>query len=178
MPARFRITDIEHFSERNIFFDTNILLYLFWPIQPYWETRYESVYNVLLKNNCSMYIDFTVISEFVNKAISIEYGIYLAINKLDRQSFTYKRFRNSVDGQQCIADVYSLVKTIILYDFQITGKYFDEKDINQFLSLNQLDFSDKAIESLCQEHGFVLLTNDRDFQNSNIDILSENKKLV
>jgi len=38
--------------------------------------------------------------------------------------------------------------------------------------INNLDFSDKAIVKICDKNQFVLLTNDLDFKNENIDILS------
>jgi predicted nucleic acid-binding protein len=178
MPLRFRINDISQFKQRSIFFDANILLYLFWSTNLDWEKTYSSVYNSLIKNNCSMYVDFIVISEVVNRAIRIEYWKHLNINNLNGNRFKYKSYRNSDDGEKAISDVYNLIQEKILCDFQIIGKNFAKKDIIKFLNLNQLDFSDKAIELICRENNFVLLTNDSDFKNSDIDILSENYQLV
>ena len=120
-----------------------------------------------------MHVDFIVLSEFVNRAIRIEYENYKNTNGFCK----YKQFRNSQDGQQTISDVYNTIKSAIIGSFQVSGKCFDEGDINQFLSLDRLDFSDKAIELICQENNFILLTNDGDFRNSSLDILSENRSL-
>ena len=43
--------------------------------------------------------------------------------------------------------------------------------------VDSLDFTDKAIERVCSENSFVLLTNDKDFKDSTIDILSCNRNL-
>ena len=43
--------------------------------------------------------------------------------------------------------------------------------------VDELDFSDKAIIRICEDNQFILLTNDTDFKNSNIDIISCHKKM-
>ena len=40
--------------------------------------------------------------------------------------------------------------------------------------IDELDFVDKSTVSIFQENSFVLLTNDKDFRNSDIDILTGN----
>ena len=61
--------------------------------------------------------------------------------------------------------------------FQLDGKIYGKEDIHAMLSPTNQDFTDKAIINLCQEKHFVLLTNDRDFANADLEILSANKKL-
>jgi len=39
-----------------------------------------------------------------------------------------------------------------------------------FLVVEELDFVDKATVSICAENSLVLLTNDKDFKNSGLDI--------
>ena len=180
MADRFRTIDIPQISQRGIFFDANILLYLFWPTRSVFARTYSSLYRVLMNNNVQMYVDFIVISEVVNRAIRIEYYNYTNTNTngVNRNSFSFKNYRNCSAGQQTVLDVYNIIKSDIISNFQVSGKCFDESDINHFLSLNLLDFSDKAIELICMENNFVLLTNDSDFRNSSLDILSENTNLT
>ncbi|SFD85961.1 STAS-like domain-containing protein [Thermophagus xiamenensis] len=40
------------------------------------------------------------------------------------------------------------------------------------------DFVDKATVSICSENNLVLLTNDRDFKNSGLDILTGNPRIL
>ena len=49
--------------------------------------------------------------------------------------------------------------------------------LEELLVVDELDFNDKIIFSLCKEKNMVLLTNDSDFVQSDIDILSANPKL-
>ena len=44
------------------------------------------------------------------------------------------------------------------------------------LNVDSLDFNDKAIQSVCAKNNFVLLTNDIDYKETSLDILSANKK--
>jgi len=178
MPARYRTNNIPQISQRGIFFDANILIYLFWPTKAQWERKYSSIYGVLVRSNAQMYVDFIVLSEVINRAIRFEYKNYLKAHNLNSDSFIFKQYRNSLDGQQSISDVYDIVKTDILGHFNIAGKYFQEVDITQLLSDTEIDLNDKAIELICQENNFILLTNDGDFRNSSLDILSENTNLT
>lgn len=54
---------------------------------------------------------------------------------------------------------------------QLAGKDF-------FVDANELDFVDKAIVSLCKENNLVLLTNDKDFKNADLDILTANTSIL
>jgi predicted nuclease of predicted toxin-antitoxin system len=44
--------------------------------------------------------------------------------------------------------------------------------------MDALDFLDKGILKTCQDNNFVLLTNDKDFKNANIDILTGNPYIL
>lgn len=56
------------------------------------------------------------------------------------------------------------------------GKVFNEPDICA-IDLANADFNDELIIQTCQEHQCVLVTNDADFKEANIDILTANNKL-
>jgi len=73
MTKRYNLTEIYRLNKRRIFFDANILIYLFWPTNSYWERQYSTIYNRLLQQKNDMIADFIVISEVINRAIRIEY---------------------------------------------------------------------------------------------------------
>jgi len=50
--------------------------------------------------------------------------------------------------------------------------------VKNFLNVDNLDFNDKGILKICQENKFVLLTDDGDYKNSDIDILTCNKQIL
>jgi predicted nucleic acid-binding protein len=171
-------SDISQITDRRIFFDANVLLYLFWPVQSYWLNIYSSIYSDILAHNMQSHVNFTVISEVVNRATRIEYEYFLRRNGLDRSSLSFKQYRNCKEGQQTIFDIYRIIEADIICKFTITGRAFTDNDISNMLSTSDMDINDKAIEHICLENNFILLTNDSDFRNSCIDILSGNSNLI
>jgi predicted nucleic acid-binding protein len=179
MAVRYSSSEIGSLAQKPIFFDTNIILYLFWPSgsQP-WENSYASIFGSLLRQGNDMFVDFIVISEVINRAVRIEYEKHLQANNFSKISLPFKQFRNNPDGQSVLNDIYQTIQGKILNRFQISGKIFRQSDIEKFLQTDSLDFSDKGIISICNDNDFVLLTNDKDFSNSNLDILTVNPAIL
>jgi predicted nucleic acid-binding protein len=178
MAKFYNSSEIHSLNERQIFFDANILLYIFWPTDYRWAKQYSTIFNRLLKQKNEMAVDFIVISEVVNRAVRIEYEKHLQANNTPRKKLPFKKYRDSQDGQEALNDVYQIVKKNIVSKFSIAGKAFTKSDIENFLHIDSLDFSDKGIAAICKEHGFVLLTNDKDFADSDLEILTSNLGLL
>ncbi len=179
MANRYLLNQIEEISNRKIFFDANVLIYLFWPSgQHNWERNYSKAFSILLRKKNKLYVDFLVISEIINRAHRIEYEKYLCNNNLKRQKFSYKKFRDSKEGKDVLSDINLVVKDSILKRFYVATKTFNKEEIKNFLIVESLDFIDKAILKICIENDYVLFTNDKDYKNSNVDILSSNPAIV
>jgi len=177
MSNRYNLSNIADINDKKIFFDTNILLYLFWATGSSWEKTYANLYSRLNHQNNSYVIDFLVISEFINRAIKMEYQNYLDENGLTSKEYKYKDYRDSQDGKEALKDIYTIVSSEILDSFEVVEKAYSSDAISSMFIVDNLDFTDKAIEKICSENSFILLTNDRDFKDSRIDILSCNKNL-
>jgi predicted nucleic acid-binding protein len=168
MTTKYSLSDVSHLIDRDIFVDANVLIYLFWSTGSIrWEIDYATAYSSLLKQGNTLYIDFLVISEVINQMLRIEY-------KKKQSSVSFKQFRDSPDGQQVLSNIYLIVETQILNQFNVIDKSFSKNDIQSFLKIDSLDFIDKGILNICQDNNFVLLTNDKDFKNANIDLLTCN----
>ena len=179
MSKRYSKDQLSNIKGKRIFFDANILIYLFWSTgAQYFEREYSSIFSSLLKMDTALYVDFIIVSEFVNRAIKLEYNNQLWKTNQESKDYSYKRYRDSEDGKEMLADIYKIIEGSILDKFQVTGKEFNKMEIREFLQVDCLDFSDKAIELICKENDYVLLTNDNDFRNSDIDILSMNNSLL
>jgi predicted nucleic acid-binding protein len=178
MAKFYNSSEIHSLNKRQIFFDANILLYIFWPTGSGWTKPYSTIFNRLLKQKNEMAVDFIVISEVVNRAVRIEYEKHLQTNNTPKENLPFKKYRDSQDGQEALNDVYEIVKKNIVSKFSIAGKAFTKSDIENFLHIDSLDFSDKGIAAICKEHGFVLLTNDKDFADSDLEILTSNPGLL
>jgi len=159
MAVKYKLQDLPNLSDKKIFVDANVLIYLFWPTGAnHWERN-------------QMLIDFCVLSEVVNHMMRIEH------NKLQTMA-PYKDFRDSQEGRDALLDIYFIVKEHILKIFNIVGKIYGQKEIENFLIVDELDFVDKSIINICKENDFVLLTNDKDFRDTDIDILTDNIHLL
>lgn len=175
MATKYSTQNISAVINRKVFFDANILIYVFWPSgAQHWENIYSAAYAKLLRQGNEMLVDFIVISEIVNRAIRLEHEKFLIANNLNRNNLPFKRYRNSNEGKTALADIYLMIETDILSSFTIVGKSFTKQEINSFLSVDSLDFGDKAILLICQENTCILLTNDIDYKTSDIDILTSN----
>ena len=176
MAGRYTLQNYTQIKDRDIFFDANIILYLYWATgNRHWTNKYSSLYKLLLNQGNRMYINFLVISEVVNRAIRIEHDKY---NKIQKTEIGYKKYRDSDAGVEALDDIYTLLEDDILTHFNIVDDGYDKSDIIEFLNVDNLDFGDKAIEKSCNDRNMVLLTNDADFRDSKIDILSVNYKLL
>lgn len=176
MSLRITPTNIAAVQGRPLFFDANVLLYLFGSTSSTWANTYSSVFSQCLKMGNDLCVDVTVLSEFINRFLRIEYENYLRTNGLNGQQIKFKDFRSQSEGVQASQDVETIVKGRILNKFALVGKLFDVADINA-ISLVNCDFNDELIVKTCQQHQCVLVTNDADFSGANIDILSANKNL-
>jgi len=179
MAANYRLQDFSQLAGRDVFVDAMVLIYLFWPTgQHNFEQNYAWVFRNLLRQGNNLIVDFLMISEIVNRVIKSEYEKHLLANSLTKAQLKYKDFRNSHDGQDALNDIYLIVKNDILNHFRVIGKAFERQDIESFLIVDELDFVDKATVSICAENNMVLLTNDKDFKNSGLDILTGNPHIL
>jgi len=168
MAIRYKLDDIPKLLDRKFFVDANVLIYLFWSTGSIkWEIEYSTVFSSLLKQSNKLYVDFLVIAEVINQMLKTEH-------KKNFSTLLFKQFRDSTDGQQVLSDIYLIVENQILTQFEVTGNSFSKTDILNFLKVDSLDFLDKGILKTCQDNGFILLTNDKDFKNADIDILTCN----
>ena len=179
MATKYSTQNIPAVIDRKVFFDANILIYIFWPSgSQYWENIYSATYARLVRQGNEMLVDFIVISEIVNRAIRLEYDKFLIANTLTRSTVSFKKYRNSADGHTALTDIYLMVETDILNSFTVVGKSFTKQEINSLLTFDTLDFGDKAILLTCQENECILITNDVDYKTSNIDILTSNQSIL
>ncbi len=173
MKNRYSVNEIPYLKNKKIFFDANVLIYVFWPTTPdnTKAKNYLNVFSKLLKNNISMFIDFIVLSEVINRILKIEYN-----NISNHEKENFKEFRNSIQGREIISTLYTQIKNKIIPNFSIIGKIFTKENLENFLENFSLDFNDNAIVSICKDNNFILCTNDFDFANEDIDILTANPK--
>lgn len=174
MAAKYKLQDFSQVIDRDIFVDANVMMYLFWPTgQHNFENNYAKVFSNLLKQKNRLFIDFLIISEVINRVLRNELQRLQILQRI-APSTKFKDFRNSTDGSQTLDDIYTIFQKTILKYFEVVESSFSKTEIEKYFTLDELDMIDKGIVTTCKKYNFILLTNDKDFKNSDIDILSGN----
>lgn len=173
MKMRYTASNIPSLRNRTVFFDANLLIYIYWPTSPDAEevTDYGSIMASLIKNNITLVINEIVLSEVINRVLRFEFY------KSDFPKEQFKEFRDSEEGQLVQKDIYEIIRNKILSRFQVTSESFSKEELNSILTVTKLDYNDKLIELCCKKNNMILLTHDSDFFSSDLDILSANKKI-
>ncbi|MDR2907481.1 MAG: hypothetical protein LBU91_05790 [Bacteroidales bacterium] len=170
MATIYNIKDLPKLADREIFVDANVLIYLNWSSgsaqSMKWEVEYAELFSKLKHQSNQLCIDFLVVSEVVNRMFKTEW------KKRFSHIDNYKHFRDSVEGRQALTDIYLVVEEQVLSQFNVVGKVFSKDDIVNFFTIDTLDFMDKGIADICKENNYVLLTNDKDYQCADIEILT------
>ena len=174
MKERLRCSDIASCSSGKIFFDTNIILSLFTSLTVRQNANeYSKFFGECVKLNKALYIDTHVLSEFVNAYLRFEYKKYLKSHKIDSTKCSFKDYRGRQEGIDAMNAAEAVVKNRLLKKFTLAGKQFCCADISSF-SFVGADFNDLIITEICKEHDLVLATDDGDFLNADISVISEN----
>jgi predicted nucleic acid-binding protein len=174
MTSVYSTRNLSKVREREIFFDANVLIYIFWPTRNSRDKYYTSAFNYILKQGNPILIDFNIVSEVVNRVFKLAYEKH--VNK--KGWLRIKEYRNRQEGKDKLNEIFITIKDDILTRFDVVGKGFSKSDIDSFLVVDTLDFNDKGIVSICKENNFVLLTNDQDFIGTDIDILTSNPAIL
>lgn len=178
--GRYSLEKISTLPKRNIFFDANILIHLFWPTitNSVVSNKYSTAFRSLLNVKFTLVTSSLIISEVINRCLRIEYSKFLTLNELTIQSFPFKEYRKSEQGILAQKDVFIIIKDQVLKFLHITDKSYKNKEIFELLKVDQLDFNDKLILSNCIDCDYLLFTHDEDFKNSPIDILTLNTAIL
>ena len=107
MAIRYTSNNISNISN-SVFFDANILIYLFWPSpsRNNLSEKYARIFAALLKKNISLYTNTFVISEVINRILRIEWD-----NQTSKK-INFKDFRNSECGKTVQKDVFDIIKKL------------------------------------------------------------------
>ncbi|MDR1285423.1 MAG: PIN domain-containing protein [Campylobacteraceae bacterium] len=151
-------------KDYKIFFDANILIFLFAPsfISTKKHKQYSYIFNILLENKNEIYVNSVVISEFINRCLRIDFEKKFP-NKSKRN---YKKdYRNSNDYKEIFNIILKqLEKFFQLGAIQINDN-FSTFNISKECKNTNLDFNDLIIAKNVLDNNLKLLTDDKDFNN-------------
>ncbi len=158
-------------------FDTNVWIHIQSPYSnPYSAeaTEYSKLYKHILEDGGTVHITPTIISEFVNHVLKTNFfveknnGNFRGSFKDYRQTQAYEEDATYVSGwlESFIADCQIIPMNYTCAQYEAFA--------NQ-LGRTSLDFSDLIIVAECSCHNMTLVTHDKDFEGTGIDIISANR---
>ena len=157
--------------------DTNIWIYIFCPQNPndpHVEV-YSQAFSSILKTKGRIYINSLITSEFINTSARIQFNLQKTNGFQD-----FKAFRKSTAFKPIAFNIASDLKSVMEHSFRIESN-FKELDINTLINEykeGNCDFNDQMITELCKHNGLTLVTNDSDFYDHNIPIITANPRLL
>jgi len=179
MSTYITTEDIKDLDNPKIYFDANIWMFNYCQLGNYSEQKqslYSSAFSTVLNKQFSIYTTFTTISEFINRYLRLAGYEYKAAFKIE--PYDYKRdFRGTEEFNNALADVKKFVKKILKYS-EVVNYPHSTDSLKLFLndSNKDIDFNDQEIVALCKQEGLYLLTDDGDFVDSDIPVISSNGK--
>jgi len=168
---RYGVRQIEEIKHRKLFFDTNALLIIYGNARSHHprSAHYAKMLAKLLAYRMTFHVNEIVLSEF-----------YYASLKHEREASNFqfvKDFRNSEAGirsrEKIFAGIADMLRQFTFVPYNLTPD-----DIAGLLKIDSLDFNDKLIVETCRKNNFVLVTDDADFKDAPVDILSVNHALI
>lgn len=173
-------------SKDRLFLDTNVLLWIYGrqvPSKAKDETEEDARYNKLYTDadkmirakNSAVYFNTVVISEFATVSMRKRFG---------RQQLKKLQQKKEKDSGLCSA-AEDVRKDVVLILSRENGHLLDDS-FSKVMLLEVFDefvqksaeFNDLIIARMCRNHGLTLMTDDVDFANRGIPILTANENML
>lgn len=172
------IRDYKFLADDHLLLDANVWLYTFGP-SDFRSGDKHHIYNdaltEIVKNNCKLYLILPILSEYIYRYLDKQLrlnGITKDDLKAFRKTDTYKDITKMIEAD--VNEILNLVKCCNT-TFE-NGKAYDLLD--EFLGC-VLDFNDVIIEDFCKSNPQIrFITNDGDFKNCSIPIITANKNML
>jgi predicted nucleic acid-binding protein len=158
--------------------DANVWLYIYGPQAP-GDRRardYSQALKWILKAGSTMFVDVLVLSEFVNRYARLEFGLW----KQTSGTAEFKDYRTHRDFRPVGKAITAALRSILKQTRRIeTG--LESIDTHSFLNHYEAqcpDFNDQLLVELCRRNALKLVTHDGDFKNSDIPVITANRRLL
>jgi predicted nucleic acid-binding protein len=182
MKMKSRAEDIRSYvfePTDELLLDANIWLFVYGPGKPGdWRVAvYSRALDKILRAKSRIYIDVLIVSEFINAYARIKYHIQ-CLDPSTRPHF--KQFRQSADFKSVAQDVAADVRRVLQHCTRVESG-FAALDINALIAeyeKGDSDFNDQILADLCKSKGLKLVTDDRDFKDRDLTVVTANRHLL
>lgn len=165
----------------NILLDTNILLALFYSLDfESTGSKYETLFENLIKEKSRLLISSIQISEFINRCIRFQFKLYQ--NAIKNNSLEFKKdYRSTDDYRKKMNAILDIIKTDISGNFTFIDDGFSQMCHQKiFIYGFSYDFNDSLLVEIARQHKAILVTEDADYANygNDFQIVTSNKFLL
>lgn len=182
MTVVTKITHINDYSPNvgdRLFFDANIWLAIYGPSPAHWtQTPCSSLFYKLIKNNIDIYTNSLIISEVVNSWARLEFNQQRTV--LNFKTNEFKKFRETPEYLNVAEEISINIEKILRWSkrFDSGLESIDMEIINSKYKSGTYDFNDLIFREICKANNFILVTNDRDFCTTDVNILTANSNML
>lgn len=165
------------FENEFVLFDTNIWIAIYGNDPRPAKQVYSDFYSSLLKAGNTVVVNEQVISEFFNRVCKIEYESLFGTKEW--QSYKARR-KNDESFKARVAAVRDICLDI-LSDCTYQQSNLQQDCLEENLGLvvgGELDLTDAALVSECTSGGYILVSDDGDFESSDIKFVTGNQRVL
>lgn len=174
---------IKEIGDCKVFLDTNIWLLLegvngFTASRK--QQRYERAYSYLMNNGNTLITNEYVLSEICNRSVKLAYELAKKSSGLGDKFMRYKEFRGT-DKFGTALEVARDTCLNILSDCEFCScndKHYSIETVLHDFARGKMDFSDILITSHCASEKYALMTDDGDYADCAINIVTANRRLL
>lgn len=169
---------MDNYSPSNgdmLFFDANVWLAIYGPSPTYWaQSPCSSLFYKSIKNNIDIYINSLILSEVVNTWARLEF--HQQRIQLGFKPNEFKMFRETPQFLDVAEDICINIEKILRWSkrFDSCLESIDMEIIISKYGSGTYDFNDLVFGEICKANDFILVTNDRDFCTTDVNILTAN----
>lgn len=159
-------------SEDKILVDANILLFVFCPLSTN-ENKidtYTDMLQALNDSNSKLYLCSTVVSEFINRWLRLDFKKHMQ-DKDNSKDFK-KDYRKSARYKTVIQQILKQIRKLQEnYNIDQINDAFENFDIQHAYNEKENDFNDLLIAHISNKYDLKVLSDDRDFENLNVELV-------
>jgi predicted nucleic acid-binding protein len=180
MKQVYDFDELQELQRTWLFLDANILLFRFWR-QFTSNSRagdYADLFDLLVKDEYMLVLNFNVVAEVINRIYKEEFTLWKGWRIFRGYNYQNepKNFRDSREGIKIMDKVNQTLINDVLPYVEIAGKIFNTQELAKLLKYDGLDFNDKEIVTICKEKNFAVVTDDFDFYDRSIPVLTCNPR--
>jgi predicted nucleic acid-binding protein len=170
------------FSDKDrLFLDANIWLLIYGPVphsdkDKFFKNIYSASFKRMLLNNSKIFVDQLVLSEFINAFRQLEFK---RLKPEFEWHLGFKNFRDTPEFVKVTKEISLQARKIINLSLRCDS-VFNSLDIISILAKyekGRSDFNDWMYIDICKRNNFLFVTNDSDFKDSGIPLLTANSTL-